>query len=385
MEDTMQNAGRSKLTVWEAACIVTGYGIGGGVMAIPYLALRNGVVVSLLILVAAYFASLLMHLMVADLSLRAGSGQIIVVFERFLFRGKFKKVLTIAFFGMVTVVMLTTLATYITGAGEIIAVRLNTGPFLSRFVFYAAATSVVVFGLKAVGISEKIAVFVIFVLIAVFAAASFLNIKNPLPLAPGGWKEVLAYFGMAMFSFVAFFSVPQAVEGLGGDVKKIHKALFIGFLNIFIMIFIITLCALLSSTEVTPLAMIGWSAGIGTWAQLAGAVFTLVAMITTYWSISLALADILREQTKLNRIVCWLIATIPTLLLTLLGQGGFMEFVRFAGGLNAILIAVLLVPAFLGANREGPTRLMGRFASPPVLILIALSYILMAIGSAVQL
>jgi amino acid permease len=385
MENNMQNASGSKLTVWEAACIITGYGIGGGVMAMPYLAARNGVVVSLLILIVAYFASLLMHLMVADLSLRAGSGQIIVVFERFLFRGKFKKVLTIIFFGMITVVLFTTLATYITGAGEIISAHLNISPFLSRLIFYAAAASVVVFGLKAVGISEKIAVFFIFVLIAVFAIASFLNIKNPLPLAPGGWKEALAYFGMAMFSFVAFFSVPQAVDGLGGDVKKIHKALFIGFLNIFIMIFIIVLCALLSSTEITPLAMIGWSTGIGPWAQLVGAMFTLLAMITTYWSISLALADILREQTKLNRFVCWLIATIPTLLLTLLGQGGFMEFVRFAGGLNAILISILLVPTFLGANREGPTLLMGRFAALPVLILVILTYILMAIGSAVQL
>ena len=354
-------------------------------MAMPYLAQRNGVAVSLLILVAAYFASLLMHMMVADLSLRAGSGQIIVVFERFLFRGKLKKVLTIVFFGMVTVVMLTTLATYITGAGEIIAAYLHTGVFLSRLVFYAAATSVVVFGLKAVGISEKIAVFVIFVLIAVFAAASFFNIKNPLPLAGGGWKEALAYFGMAMFSFVAFFSVPQAVDGLGGDIKKIRKALFMGFLNIFIIIFIITICALLSSAEITPLAMLGWSEGIGAWAQLVGSLFTLLAMITTYWSISLALADIIREQTKLNRIVSWLIATVPTLLLTLLGQGGFMEFVRLAGGLNAILISILLVPTFLGANREGPTRLMGRFAALPFLIIVALTYILMAIGSAVQL
>jgi hypothetical protein len=190
---------------------------------------------------------------------------------------------------------------------------------------------------------------------------------------------------MAMFSFVAYFSVPQAVDGLGGDVKKIHKALFIGFLNIFIIIFVITLCALFSSTEITPLAMLGWSAGIGTWAQLVGAAFTLLAMITTYWSISLALADIIREQTKFSRIASWLIATIPTLLLTLLGQGGFMEFVRFAGGLNAILISLLLVPTFLGANREGPTRLMGPFAALPVLILVILMYILMAIGSTVQL
>ena len=375
---------KSKLTTWEAACIITGYGIGGGVMAMPYLAVRNGVMLSLFILVVAYLFSLLMHMMLADLSLRADSGQMTVIWKKFLFRGKFKKALTILFFVMITFVLLATLATYITGAGEIIVEHLNIHVFWGRLIFYAVAASVVLFGLKAVGISEKIAVALIFALVVVFAAGSFMNIKNPLPLAAGGAKEALAYFGMAMFSFFAVFSVPQAVEGLGGDVKKIYKALVIGFLNIFVIIFVITLCALISSAEITPLAMIGWSAGIGAWAQIVGSAFTLLAMLTTYWSISLALADIINEQTKLGRLVCWLLATLPTLILTFMVQGGFMEIVRLAGGLNAILIAILFIPTFLGANREGPTRLMGKFAALPVLIIVVLSYIIMIIGSVVQ-
>ena len=375
---------KTKLSVWQASCIITGYGIGGGVMAMPYLAERNGVVVSLIILVVAYFASLLMHMMVADLSLRAGSGQITVVFEKFLFKGRFKNLLTIVFFAMIAVVLLTTLATYITGAGEILSAHFDIGPIWGRLIFYVAAASVVLFGLKAVGISETIAVIVIFALIGVFTIASLMNIRNPLPTASGAWNEALAFFGMAMFSFVAFFSIPQAVEGLGGDVKKIKKAVVIGFLNIFIMIFLITFCAMLASTEITPLAMLGWSEGIGVWAQILGSAFALLAMVTTYWSISLALADIIKVQTKLNRVVSWLLATFPTLLLTLILQGGFLEFVRLAGGVNAILIAVLLAPTFKGADRVEPTRLMGRFGALPILIFVAITYILMAIGSMVE-
>ena len=374
---------KTKLTVWEAACIVTGYGIGGGVMAMPYLTARNGVIVSIIILAASYLFSLLMHMMVADLSLRSGGGQVVAIYEKFLFTGKFKKPLTIAFFCMVALVMLTTLSTYITGAGEIISAYLNVHVLLGRLIFYIAAAAVVLFGLKAVGVSEKIAVFLIFVLLAVFAAASFMNIRNPLPVIPGTWNEALAYFGMAMYSFVAFFSIPQSVEGLGGDIKKIRRAVIIGFINIFVMIFIITLCALLSSTEITPLAILGWSEGIGKWAQIVGSIFTLLAMVTTYWSISLALADIIKAQTKIGTRISWLLATLPTLLLTLLGQGGFMEFMRIAGGLNAILIAVLIVPTFRGADKEGPTLLLGKFAGLPVQILVVLSYILMAVGSVV--
>jgi len=372
-----------KLTVWESACIITGYGIGGGVMAMPYLAARCGVWMSLLILVGAYFLSLLMHMMVADLSLRAGGGQATAIYEKFLFRGKFKKALIIVFFGMVALVLLSTLATYISGAGEIISTQLGIHPIWGRLMFYAVAAGVVLFGLKAVGISEKIAVALIFALLGVFAVASFTHIRNPLPMAPGKWNETLAFFGMSMFSFVAFFSIPQAVEGLGGDVKKIRRAVVIGFVNIFAIILIVVFCSLLASVEITEIAILGWSAGIGMWAQVVGDAFVLLAIVTTYWSISLALTDIIKEQTRLNTRLSWLLATVPTFLLTFL-PAGFMEFLRITGGINAILLAILIVPAFRGAKKEGPTRMLGKFAALPAQLIVVAAYLVMAVGSLVE-
>lgn len=59
-------------------------------------------------------------------------------------------------------VLFTNLAAYISGAAEIISELLGISLWLSRLLFYAAAASVVLFGLKAVGISEKLAVTVIF-------------------------------------------------------------------------------------------------------------------------------------------------------------------------------------------------------------------------------
>jgi amino acid permease len=374
---------KGKLTVWEAACIVTGYGIGGGVMAMPYLAAQNGIAVSMIILVVSCLISLLMHMMIADLSLRANSGQVVEIYERFLFKGRFKSIFTVIFFVMVALVMLTTLATYITGAGEIINAYLKVPTFVARLIFYAVAASVVLFGLKAVGVSEKIVVSVIFALITVFAIASLLNVKNPFPAVHGAWNNTLAYFSIAMFSFVAFFSIPQAVEGLGGDVKKIRTAVILGFINIFVIIFIIVVCAMLSSEEITGMAMIGWSAGIGAWAQLVGSTFTLLAIITTYWSISLALADIIKAQFKLDVRICWLLSTLPTLFLTLVRHGGFLEFIRITSGINAILIAILIIPTFNGANKEGPTRMLGKFAALPVQIFVVAAYLLMAAGSMV--
>ena len=372
-----------QLTIVESACIITGYGIGGGVMAMPYLAQRNGCLMSLLILAAAFLASFILHVMIAELAVKSGGGsQIIEVFSRYLFQGKYKKVLTLAFFVIMALVLFTNLAAYISGAAEIISELLGISLWLSRLLFYAAAASVVLFGLKAVGVSEKLAVGVIFLLVGLLACFSMLHIQNPLPVKAGSITEGLAYFGMGMFAFSAFFSVPQAVSGLGGDGKKVRKAVFLGLLNNFILITVITVCALLSSTQVTEVAMIGWSKGIGSWAEMVGSLFTILAMLTTYWSISLALADIVEEQLKLSRRLCWVIATLPSLALTFAGLGGFMEFMRLAGGLIAILIALLVVPAFRKASREPGDSLLGRWSGGWMQIIIA--YVLMAVGNVVK-
>lgn len=373
---------KKQLTTWEAACIITGYGIGGGVLAMPYLAERNGIILSLVILLAAFAGSYLLHLMIAELALRnMEDPQLISVFSKYLFRGKLKGALTVGFFIIMVLVLFTNLAAYITGAGEIIEALFGIPLIWAEAIFYIVAAAVVFFGLKAVGVSEKLAVAVIFALVAVLAVFSFFRVHNTLPVEVGSVNDALAYFGMAMFAFSAFFSVPQAVEGLSGDKRRIKKAVLLGLLNNLILITIISVCALIASTEVTEVAMIGWSKGIGEWAEIVGSAFTVLAMLTTYWSISLALRDIVSEQLKWNERLCWLIATLPSLILALLGLGGFMEFMRLAGGLIAIIVALMVVPAYYIATKGEKTMLGSRPALPCIAALIA--YILMGIGSVV--
>lgn len=375
----------SELTVWESTCIITGYGVGGGVMSMPYLAEKNGIFLSFAILAAALAASYVLHLMIADLALKSDNGgQIIACTSRFLFRGKLKLPLTITFFVLMALILCTNLAAYIAGASEIMVDLLPISPIAADLIFYAAAASVVLFGLKAVGVSEKIAVTVIFILIGILAVSSFTAIRNPLPVSGSSLNAALAFFGMAMFALSAFFSIPQAVEGLGKDRKKIKKAVFFGLFNNFILIIVISVCALMASTEITEVAMVGWSRGIGAWAQIIGGVFTILAMLTTYWSISLALGSIVQEQFGFNTKVCWLLATLPSLCLALFNLGGFLEFMRMAGGLIAIIVAVMVVPAYKNARAEVEGTILGKIDTAAVEALIIIAYILMGVGSVVS-
>ena len=72
------------LTFFEGVSIVSGFGIGGGVMAVPYLAAKTGIVPLLLLVIVGFAISLLLHLLVAEIMLRDGQArQLVEVFRRY--------------------------------------------------------------------------------------------------------------------------------------------------------------------------------------------------------------------------------------------------------------------------------------------------------------
>ena len=59
----------SRLTFMEATSIIVGHGVGAGILAVPYLASRAPWWDFLWILAVAYAVNLVLHLMIAELSL----------------------------------------------------------------------------------------------------------------------------------------------------------------------------------------------------------------------------------------------------------------------------------------------------------------------------
>jgi amino acid permease len=89
MGSTTNTAGMKTkdLSLFEASSFVAGLGVGGGIMAVPFLASLNGLVPVVLILVLAYGLSLLLHLMITEMVMRDVEGtQLVETFGKFLFR-----------------------------------------------------------------------------------------------------------------------------------------------------------------------------------------------------------------------------------------------------------------------------------------------------------
>ena len=80
--ESMEIKSEAKLTFFEAASLIIGHGVGAGILSVPYIASRNSIGDLLWILAAVYLINLLLHFMIAELSLHNGGAQFIKCFEK---------------------------------------------------------------------------------------------------------------------------------------------------------------------------------------------------------------------------------------------------------------------------------------------------------------
>ena len=376
---------KKDLTFFEAAAIITGYGVGGGIMTVPYLTSGCGLVPMLLLLVLGYGISVLMHLMIAEVLLRdGGDGQMVELFRKYLLKDR-PALLTWLVFILIVLAFIASLSAYIAGGGRIIVELLSVPLVAGQLIFYSIAAGVIMFGLKALGLSEKFAVTGIMIITAAFIFGSF-RVPFTLELSAGGdAKALLSLFGMLMFSFFAIFSVPQVSAGLSWNRKLIPRAILTGIGINAVIIIAIVVMTLGVSTEVDRIAMISLGRALGPWANIGGSLFILIAMLTSYWSVSFALLTVVEERLRCGARLSWLAATLPGLLIVLLTSADFLDFISLAGGAIALLVALMIVPLYNSARRNGPVLKpewhLGPFGKAGFQALVAAGFLAMAAGS----
>jgi len=377
------------LTRWEATSLMVGAGVGAGIMAVPFLAQRVGLVGLALILPVAWAASSLVHLMLAEVLFRTGRDlQIVELMRLYVLRGRIGRWLLWTVFAFLSIAFLANLAAYVSGAGEIVADLAGINRRLAEFLVYVISASVVFFGLRAVGVAERFGALALVGLVAAIGVGA-VPLPFHAPLGPSGSAtQWLALYGMVMYALWTFYSVPQVVKGLGPDRRGAVRAILVGLGINGVLTAAVALVALGISTEVTEVAIIGITDRVGAWAGITGSLLIVSALVTSYWSVSLALADILRERTGISGRVAWLLATLPSLLILWVGAWQFLEWLRLAAGATALVVALITIPMYRQAQRTGPVSdpgwTLGRWGSPAMLALALLSLVLMAIGSLVS-
>jgi amino acid permease len=375
--------GESKLSFAEATSIIVGHGVGSGILAVPYLAAHNSLREILLILLITYVFNLLLHLIIAELSYNNGGAQFISCFNRELFSGKLKKVLTWLAFGLLGLSVLVNVSGFLTGAAAVFRSWFGLSDTLGILLFYVVGAGVVLFGLKLVGICEKYAVAAMIGVIVILFAATLMKPLNALPSGFKGFGNAIALLGMVSFSLSAVMSTPQVVKGLEGDAKRIRGAIALGLGINLCLIFLVTLMTLLGvGKDVTENgALVDLAGKLGGWVSIVGYVFTLLALATSFWANTLNLRDIIHEQTKWGLKPSWLAASLPCLALALFTLASFVSFARYASAIQVVTGLGIIAAYYLSRKRVGKSELVGRFGTLPFLIAVALGSLLATVGA----
>ena len=373
-----------KLTFIESVMLVAGAGIGTGILTIPYAISKIGVFGTITALIIAYIVSAVMYLIIADLTRNSEKPEdLLAILDEHLFSGKGKKALNIAFLVLLVLLLLENLVVYILCAGNVLTDLLGINSTATQIIFYALASVVIIFGVKGMGIGEKLSMILIGSAVLVLMVLSFLNMKGALNFSFGAPSTVFAVYGLFMFAFSAIFSVIQVCNHI--EKKELTSKAVIGGLSLNALITIaFTVAVILGSDSVTEIATIGLSSGIGiAFVRIICSILVLLAMFTSFWSSGFAFADVVGGQFGLSTRISWFIATVPALLIAVLLPLGILDYVQIGAGALSIILVIVVLPAYYNAVKQPKTNLLlGKCSGNKIMLsLVALFIILMAVSS----
>ena len=373
----------AQLTTFEAISMIVGNSIGTGIIAVPYLAVRNSMWDVVWMVAFAYIVNVILHLIIAELSYNNGGVQLVKSFEGELFRGKMKKIFSWIMFVVYGLAIMVGVSGNINGGAQIFVNWFGLPLWVAQLIYYLIAGSVVFMGMKAVGIAQKYSVALLLIIVAVMTAGTFLRPLNTLYTAPFHINNLLALYSMVVFATSANQAVIQVVKGLNGDSKRIRKTIFTGFGLSSLFVLVVTLTVLLGTKGAVDkeLAYMQLGESIGGWALILAGIFSLFALLTTFWSNTLALRDVVHEQVGTGNRISWLIATVPCILFAVFGVSSFIVLTRIMSGV-VVLVSIMLVLTY-GKSRKkvGSSPICGIFGTVPFQVLMMVSTIVSAVGA----
>lgn len=379
----MEIKSEARLTTFEAISMIVGNSIGTGIIAVPYLATRNSMLDVVWMVGLAYIINVILHLIIAELSYNNGGAQLVKSFEGELFHGTMKKVFSWFVFVVYGLAIMVGVSGNINGGAQIFVNWFDLPLPAAQVLYYLLAGSVVFMGMKAVGIAQKYAVALLMGIVAVMTIATLLRPLNALYAAPFHLNNLLALYSMIVFATSANQAVIQVVKGLAGNAKKIRAAIFIGFGLSSLFVLVVTMSVLLGTkTDINKeLAYMQLGESLGSWAVILAGIFSLFALLTTFWSNTLALRDVVHEQIGIGNRLSWLLATIPCVLFAVFGVSSFIVLTRVMSGV-VVLVSIMLVLTYGKSRRKaGTSPICGMIGTVPFQMLMVLSTIVSAVGA----
>ncbi len=331
------------LAYYQAVATLTGCIIGAGVLAIPYVVAGSGFWTGMLVLLVLGIATLLVHLLVGEVSLRTRECfQLSGLAEKYLGRrGKFAMLVSMI------VGVYGALIAYTLGVGASLAVLFGGPAWAWSVAFYVLMSCVIFGGIHYLARSEFYLEFVKFGVLGVILLILFTSKNFDAGRLTGfSWNHILLPYGVILFAYLGTAAIPEMREELKLCLRLTKRAIVIGSLIPIAAYALFTAAVIgVSGAYTSEIAAIALGPMVGTIGLILLHVFAILAMATSFIALGFALKQAYAKDFGLPEMEAWaLVVVLPAVLMSI----GVQSFVRtldvagtFAGGLAGILIVLI--------------------------------------------
>lgn len=329
--------------------ILSGSIIGVGFLLLPYITLKVGIWLMLFYFVLVTALIVLIHLIMAEISLKTPDYKRFPGFVKF-YLGSFAERVSIILMVLGTLGIL--LAYLIIGSEFLTTIfsPIFGGGFLAYLIIYfLILISVVYFGVKLVAKAEFWAIVLLlfaflFIFIKGFGQIQLSNIFLPAEDL-SNWKSLFLPYGALMFALWGTGLIPEVEEMLRKKKKIFKKVIVLGTLLPAVIYLLFTVLSLsITGSQTTESALIGIRNVLGD----AISITLFIGVITTFASFvtqALLLQEIFMYDLKLEKFTAWVFTCFPPLIIYFLGFTSFMDLIGLVGGLflgiNGIMILMM--------------------------------------------
>ena len=354
-----------------ASSVLIGSCIGAGVLGIPYVASKAGFFVTLLYILFVGGIILLVNLYLGEITLRTkGDHQLIGYVEKYLGRTP-RHVMEFAFvFGVYAA-----LTAYMSGIGQSISYFIfgNTHYYILFGILFGLFMSLLLFkGLTSLKRFEKWGVLFILGTLAVIIVF-FMGKVNYSNLIGHNFHYLFLPFGVVLFAFMVFQSMPQVKLVLKGNEKYFKKTIITGMIVTMVFYAIFAFIVLGYMGANTPQVA---TIGLGKIFVFLG-IFT---MFTSYLASGNAIMESFQFDERYNKRESWLLASmVPVVIFVLTQLTNFFSFTKIlsiggvvSGGIMATIILFMVQNAKKKSNRDPEYKIPANWIFILVLVFVFL-------------
>ena len=337
----------------EAVATLMGTTIGAGVLGIPYVVAKSGLAVGLLHIIIIGAAVMLVNLLLGEVVLRTkGNHQLTGYAEKYLGTAG-KRLMALAMvFGIYGALL-----AYIIGAGNSLnAILPNLTPFAGSIIFFAIASAIVYFGLKAVEEFELLLSFltivVISIIIVVAATSGRFSAAN---FTETSLQNLFVPYGVVLFAFLGASAIPEMREELGSGRGRrlLRRAIIIGGLVPIVLYSLFAVAVVgVAGASTGQIATVSLGRELGPIMAVFANLFAVLAMSTSFIALGLALKEMYAYDYRLRTKTAWFLTCCVPLLAFFLGLKNFIAVLGLAGAIAGGIEGILLVAMHKAAKKK---------------------------------